>query len=72
MEMHGSRRPKVVAETALGMVGWQSLHNWLLRMILIYAAAVISDDHEAKIQSLTQQQPSLRSSRTGILSRMLS
>jgi len=27
LEMHGSRRPKVVAGTALGRICWQSLHN---------------------------------------------
>jgi len=32
LEMHRSRRPKVVAGTALGRIRWQSLHNWLSTM----------------------------------------
>jgi len=30
LEMHGSRRPKEVTETAVA--NWQSLHNWLSKM----------------------------------------
>jgi hypothetical protein len=53
--MHGSHWPKVVTETALGRIRWQSLHNWPAKMtefedmIPIYAAAAISDDHEDAI-----------------------
>jgi hypothetical protein len=73
LELHGSHRPKVVAGTALGRIHSWRLHDWLSKMrtskigfpsMLQLRSPTIT--RMGSIQSLTKQQPSLRSPRNGI------
>jgi len=76
LEMHESCRPKVVAGTALGRIHWQSLHNWLSTMrnsriwfpstLQLLSPILTITRMASTIQSLTKQQPSLRSPTNGI------